>query len=140
MSDREIFLECACAASAEDLWRALVSPLLWWGEGVRLDARAGGDFHEPWRDASGEHHTRGKVLEIAPPHRLHLSWRDDDWSFGTEVTFSLHPDGEGCRLELLHAGWQDAPEEERGRLIDNHRAGWRYHLKNLVACAEGELP
>jgi len=139
MSDREIFLECASTASAEGLWRTLVTPALWWGEGVRLEARIGGDFHEPWRDASGEHHTRGKVLEIDPPRCLRLSWRDDDWAFGTEVTFTLHPDGDGCRLELRHSGWQDAPEAGCRELIGNHRAGWRYHLKNLIACAEGEL-
>ncbi|GAB4534098.1 MAG: hypothetical protein Tsb0019_35800 [Roseibium sp.] len=139
MSGTEIFLECACAASAERLWRVLVSPSLWWGEGVRLDARAGGDFHEPWRDASGEHHTRGKVLEIEPPRRLRLSWGDDDWSFVTQVTFTLHPEGDGCRLDLRHAGWQDAPADGRRKLTDNHRAGWRFHLKNLIACAEGRL-
>jgi uncharacterized protein YndB with AHSA1/START domain len=135
MSDPEIRLERSCGVAADRLWDVLVRPALWWGEDILLEPRPGGRFHEPWRDGDGQHHTRGTVLEIAPPRRLRLSWRDDDWDFGTEVTFEISEAGEGSLLQLRHTGWQAAPEDRRAGLLEDHRGGWAHHLGNLIACA-----
>ncbi|WP_269581011.1 SRPBCC family protein [Roseibium sp. Sym1] len=136
MSDPEIRLERTSKAPVDRLWETLVRPALWWGEDVLLEPRPGGLFHEPWRDVEGQHHTRGKVLEIEPPRLLRLSWRDDDWDFGTQVRFSLSGKGEGSRILMCHSGWQAAPEPRQAGLLDDHRGGWNHHLGNLVACAE----
>lgn len=96
MSDPEIRLERTSKAPVDRLWETLVRPALWWGEDVLLEPRPGGLFHEPWRDVEGQHHTRGKVLEIEPPRLLRLSWRDDDWDFGTQVRFSLSGKGKAA--------------------------------------------
>lgn len=136
MNEPDIRLERPCAVPVALLWNTLLRPELWWGEAVRLEAREGGLFHEPWRDGAGQHHTRGEVIEIVPPRCLTLSWRDDDWTFGTKVRFGLVPAGEGSLLQLHHSGWQAAPVDRRDQLLDDHRSGWSYHLGNLTACAE----
>lgn len=136
MSDPDIRLERASSAPVERLWEVLVHPALWWGEDVVLEPRPGGAFHEPWRDALGQQHTRGSVLDIAPPHRLCLSWRDDDWTFETAVRFALRAEGGGSRVDLCHSGWQAAPDAHRAKLLNAHRDGWTYHLANLASCAE----
>lgn len=136
MNDADILLERPCKVPVERLWETLLRPDLWWGDEVRLEPNEGGLFHEPWRDASGQHHTRGEVLEIAPPRLLRLSWRDDDWDFGTEVGFTLAMSGEGSLLRLRHSGWHGAPAALQGKLVGDHRVGWSHHLGNLIACAE----
>jgi len=55
----------------------------------------------------------GKVLEVVPDERLVLSW-------GVS-----RPEGEGTRVELVHA---DLPTEEE---VEQHRAGWRFHVGRL---------
>jgi len=136
MNEANILLARKCGVSEARLWETLVRPDRWWGKDIRLEAVEGGLFHEPWRDAAGQHHTRGEVLEIEPPRLLRLSWCDDDWDFGTEVCFSLAPDGEGCLLRLRHSGWHAAPAARQQQLVDDHRGGWSHHLGNLIDCAE----
>jgi len=136
MSEADIRLEKPCGVPVARLWETLLRPALWWGEDVLLEPRPGGTFHEPWRDAAGQHHTRGDVLEIVAPSLLCLSWRDDDWSFGTQVSFALSEAGEGSLLRLRHSGWEAAPDDRRPGLLDDHRGGWAHHLRNLAACAE----
>jgi len=136
MGDPEIRLEWPCGAAVERLWHVLVRPALWWGEDVLLEPRPGGAFHEPWRDGEGQHHTHGEIMEIDPPRQLRLSWRDEDWRFGTEVVFALSQTGGGSLIRLCHCGWQAAPAAQRARLVAAHRGGWDFHLGNLVACAE----
>jgi len=46
----------------------------------------------------------------------------------TEVEISLHPLGEGVRLDLRHEGWGDGPEWEEA--LGGHFAGW---LQGLAA-------
>lgn len=136
MSGVQINLEKDCGAPATRLWNVLIEPGLWWGEDVLLEPRPGGRFHEPWQDDTGQHHTRGRVLEIEPNTLLRLSWQDDDWTFRTEVQFRIEGQERRARIHLAHSGWQDAPEDLRSKLIDDHRGGWSYHLTNLVSAAE----
>ncbi|WP_422377285.1 SRPBCC family protein [Roseibium sp.] len=136
MGELVIELEQACRSPVDGLWATLLTPSLWWGEGVLLEPHSGGAFHEPWRDAEGEHHTRGQVLAIEAPSRLRLSWRDDDWDFDTRVSFSLSGDATGSRIELRHEGWQHAAAERQVPLMHAHRGGWAMHLRNLVEHAE----
>ncbi len=135
MQDLEILLEKTCGAPVSRLWEVLIMPASWWGSDVRLDPQPGGLFHEPWRDEAGPHHTRGKVLKCDAPHLISLSWRDDDWSFSTQVTLRLSECGVGSTLQLHHTGWEAAPASARNALLDGHLRGWAFHLENLVAQA-----
>jgi uncharacterized protein YndB with AHSA1/START domain len=80
--------------------------------------------------------TRGTVLRIEAPHRLDLSWRDDDWPEATEVSMLLESRGESTRLQLCHAGWARLGAEGEA-LAEAHRTGWAAHLRALRHHAEG---
>ncbi|MET1411491.1 SRPBCC domain-containing protein [Roseibium sp. HPY-6] len=138
MRDDELMLEQSCAVPVVKVWKTLIRPNLWWGDGVLLEPHEGGTFYEPWRDNAGQHHTRGQVLKIEPPHLLRLSWRDDDWRFETEVSIQLVENGEGSLIVLAHRGWSGAPETSRAELVSAHRGGWQHHLNTLSARAEAQ--
>ncbi|WP_284163710.1 SRPBCC domain-containing protein [Frigidibacter sp. SD6-1] len=130
-------LERSVAVPVSRLWAVLVEPSLWWGPDVVIEARPGGLFREPWRDATGAAHaTRGRVILADPARRLVLDWADEDWTFVTEVCFDLTAAGETSRLGLTHSGWEGAPEHGRAALIAAHERGWSFHLDNLKAAAE----
>lgn len=74
----------------------------------------------------------GEVLEVVPDERLVLSWgvsegRQAEWfpTGSSTVSFELRPEGEGTRVELVHA---DLPTEKE---VEQHRAGWRFHAGRL---------
>ncbi|MGE4366695.1 SRPBCC family protein [Thermomonas sp.] len=126
------------AAPIETVWACLTDAeavACWFGAHMRLDARAGGGFVETWRDGDRTVTTRGTVLRIEPPHRLDLSWRDDDWPEATEVSIALEPRGTSTRLRLCHAGWTRLGAEGEA-LAEAHRAGWATHLRALRHHAE----
>jgi len=119
-------------------WRFLTDPehtARWWGGYVTLDARIGGAFVERWRDGDREVVTSGEVLRCEPPHRLELSWADDDWNATTHVTFTLDTAHDGSRLTLVHDGWECLPADDHLTLLDAHEAGWRHHLESLTCYA-----
>ncbi|MDH3195229.1 MAG: SRPBCC domain-containing protein [Hyphomicrobiales bacterium] len=101
----------AVRADAATVWGCLVEPRAWWNGKVDLDARPGGTFTEPWTDEKGKRHvTRGSVIAFHPPHGLVLAWADE--------------------------GWRNAPAARRLRLMKDHCAGWKHHLKALANFAE----
>ena len=61
----------------------------------------------------------------AAPERVY-TWRWEGVPSATLVTVEFHPDGEGTRVELHHAGFPD----ERDR--DMHADGWGACLDNLA--------
>jgi uncharacterized protein YndB with AHSA1/START domain len=135
--EHEIRVQQATAASRVRVWEALIRPALWWSDEVLLEPEIGGAFLELWHDAAGDRRTLGKVTALEPPHRLELSWKDHDWSFETAVAIAIDvSSGDTALVTLRHYGWQGAPAADRQRLMDDHRAGWARHLKNLASCAE----
>lgn len=118
----------ACLTGAEAVRR-------WFGAHMQLDARPGGGFVEAWADGERTVTTTGEVLRFEPPHRLDLSWRDEDWPAATLVSITLEPVGETTRLRLRHNGW-DALGDGAAALAEAHRAGWRAHLRSLRQFAE----
>ncbi len=118
----------------ETAWEALTgsdSISKWWGTYVSLDARPGGAFREVWRDGGRDVVTSGTVVGFAPPRRLELTWKDDDWTVETRVTISLAEEGGSTALELVHEGWDRFPAEEGASLGRAHAAGWDHHLDSL---------
>lgn len=107
----------------------------WFGAHMQFDARPGGGFVESWLDDDRTVTTSGEVLCFEPPHRLDLSWRDEDWPAATVVSITLLPADEATRLCLRHDGW-DALGTGGATLAEAHRAGWRAHLRSLRQFAE----
>lgn len=74
----------------------------------------------------------GEVVDVVPDERLVLSWgvsegRQAAWfpAGSSTVSLELRPEGDGTRVELIHA---DLPSEEE---VEQHRAGWRFHVGRL---------
>lgn len=70
-----------------------------------------------------------EVLELRPPRRLMISWRDANGgsSLDSTVAWTLQPEGRGTRLLLEHAGFDpDDPTHQFSRRVMN--GGWRSHV------------
>jgi uncharacterized protein YndB with AHSA1/START domain len=72
----------------------------------------------------------GVYREVAGPDRLVHSWLVGGDENETLVSFELHPDGAGTRLELTHTGFADS--EDRGQ----NEGGWKHQLDRLVAALD----
>lgn len=120
------------------VWGALVHPDQqsgWWPH-MHLEAVVGSRFEERWSDASGRPVlTSGTVVVVSPPHRMSLTWSDDDWDFETEVHFLLDPSAFGTCIRVIHRGLQQSSAP--ATVIAAHRDGWRHHLLALKRFCAG---
>ncbi len=74
----------------------------------------------------------GRILELEPGRRLvhGWAWEGVDASAPTIVTWSVEPlAGGGCRVRLLHAGWDEAGAGRAAR--DDHERYWTGYLDDL---------
>ncbi len=72
-------------------------------------------------------HSRGRLLACEPPHRLVITWDEDENGNGSEVTFDLQPDGDEVLLTLTH---QRLPSRDA---LVSVASGWHTHLAVLRA-------
>ncbi len=126
----------------ERLWTALTSPEFtrqyWFGMHQETEWKPG----SPWRLVfpDGRIADAGEVVEVDPPKRLVLNWRNE---FRPELkvegysrcTMELEPVAEAVKLTITHA--IDAPESKFVQAVSN---GWPLILSNLKSLLEtGEL-
>jgi uncharacterized protein YndB with AHSA1/START domain len=109
--------------------RALVR---WWPDVAELEPRLGGRVRFAFR--GGASIVTGELTRFEPPRALGLTWvRAETPGVTTSVEFTITPlDGGRSRVEVVHAGWEAAPE-----LRPMHDAGWAHFLGSLAALAEG---
>ena len=93
---------------------------------IVLEARVGGLIFEEHRD--GRRFGWGEVLECEPPARLRFSWHPGrEPATAQIVELRFVPEGDGTRLELRAAGWENwgrgAARARRG-----YDVGWGYVL------------
>lgn len=102
----------------------------WLGQHADLDPTPGGRFAV---DVAG-HPIRGEYLDVAPPHRVVVSWgfpASEVLPAGAStVEFRLTPIRGGTRVDLFHAGLPDS--EVRG-----HADGWANFLPRLAIVGAG---
>ena len=104
----------------------------WWGKGVLLHSRQGGEFFGPWTDKYGRpHKTRGTVTAVEPRERLQIEWQDESWPKATRVEFLLSNAEGGTKLYVQHSGWEIFGDDVRGQLVNEHREGWRDIMNNF---------
>lgn len=116
-------------APPERVFQLLTEPdelVRWWPDTAEIDARVGGQFRFAFR--GGEAVVTGEVARFDPPGALALTWfpsgRPD---VETRIEFTIEPHGDGgCRVEVVHSGWEDAPE-----LRPMHDEGWAHFLGRL---------
>jgi len=125
------------------VFAALIEPgavAQWWGPDAgpvliaEIDPRVGGRFKVRFRMLNdSEHESTGTFLEVAPPHRLRMTWR---WTGGeedpgeSELSFALREIPEGTELTLTHALLHDDASSL------SHEEGWTGSLEKLVALLE----
>lgn len=135
--------------SPDRLWEALTTPEFtkryWFGSHQETDWKVGSSWRLVFPD--GRVADTGEVLEIDPPRRLVLKWRNE---FRPEVkaegytrcTFEIDREGEMVKLTITHEA------ERPHKLIEAVSNGWPRvlsSLKSLLETGEGlprtdELP
>ena len=124
--------------SANELWNALTNPEVmkryWFGFHQESDWKAGSAWklmHPDGRVADA-----GEVVEIDPPKRLVLKWRNE---FKPELkaegysqcVFEIEPTGEAVKLTVSHS-----IERDKAKFIEAVSGGWPRILSNLKSLLE----
>lgn len=94
-----------------------------------LEPRPGGRYRIEMRDPKGDAHiVVGAFREVRAPEQLAFTWtwEGKEADGETLVTVTLHPDGGGTRLVLIHERFTSA------ELRDKHLHGWTGCLDRLA--------
>ena len=122
----------------EKLWQALIDPAFtrryWCDTRQESEWKAGASWRIMIPD--GRVADSGEVVEIEPPRKLVLKWRNE---FKPEVraegysrlTYQLEPVGESVRLTVVHE--MDRPDS---KLIEGVSGGWPHILASLKSLLE----
>jgi len=132
------------AASAERVWRALISPEFsrqyFSGYAVEVESRVGGALRVSAPD--GSPHITGEVIVWDPPRRLSMTW-NVGWPGlvealgGTLVTYELEPAGDAVRLTMTEAHERPLDDD----ILSGGRLGWPAILSSLKSLLEtGRAP
>jgi uncharacterized protein YndB with AHSA1/START domain len=141
MSDTKFFYVTYIRTSQERLWEALTRPEFamqyWFGFRPECEWRPGASWKLMFPD--GRVGDSGEVLEIDPPRRIVLKWRNEIWpelraEGFTRCTFVLEPDGEMVKLSITHEA-----EQPHG-LIKRVAGGWPQVLSSLKTLLETGTP
>ena len=122
----------------EKLWQALIEPEFTRQYWVETWQDCQWTVGSPWKlmIPDGRVGDSGEVLEIDPPRRLVLSWRNE---FKPELrvegysrmTYELEPQGEAVKLSVMHE-----IDFENSKLIDGVSSGWPNILASLKSLLE----
>jgi uncharacterized protein YndB with AHSA1/START domain len=126
----------------EKLWRALLEPeftrQFWCETWQDCEWRPGAS----WRLMTPDGHVAdvGEVLEIEPPRRLVVSWRnklfaDMEAEGDSRMTYELEPQGESVKLSLIHE-----IARPDSKLIQSISNGWPAILSSLKSLLETGEP
>jgi uncharacterized protein YndB with AHSA1/START domain len=131
----EIRLSIVVAAPPAAVFRTLVEPELinkWVGsDKARVEPRVGGVYSFGWSyELDGTQVEGGpmRILEIDPDRKLVVDWPDwrgDATVTGQSVSFTLHPEGTGTRVDLVHAGFTRPTD------ISDYPFGWGHFLGEI---------
>ena len=124
------------------LWRALTDPKFtrqyWCGTSSESTWKAGAEWKLMIPD--GRVGDAGEVVEVDPPKRLVLKWRNEfrphlKAEGYSRATFDLEPDGDMVKLTILHE--MNRPGSQ---FIDAVSSGWPLILASLKSLLETGHP
>jgi uncharacterized protein YndB with AHSA1/START domain len=138
MPGRQFVYVTYIRTTTEKLWQALIDPKFtrqYWCETVQeSDWKPGSSWRIMIPD--GRVGDAGEIVEIDPPKKLVLTWRNEfvpelrEEGF-SRLTYELEPVGESVKLTLTHE--TDRPES---KLIDAVSTGWPHILASLKSLLE----
>jgi uncharacterized protein YndB with AHSA1/START domain len=124
-------------ATPRQVWDALLKPEFtsryWFG----VTMESGWQPGSPWKmlHADGSITDTGEVLEIDPPRRLVLKWRNELPAMKhegyTRCTFAISAYGDQTRLEVVHEA-----ESDNSKTIAAVSGGWPLVLSGLKTLLE----
>jgi uncharacterized protein YndB with AHSA1/START domain len=125
-------------ASPEAAWAALTDPAQvarWFAEPTPLGDGEGSAYAIDFGDGNV---IDGVIRELIHGRRLTYTWQ---WRgqepAATLVTWEVEAlEGEGTRITLTHAGWDEAGADEGIR--DDHAGYWEGYLADLLDLLDGE--
>ncbi len=123
----ERLMTCAPAT----VWEALTTPeglARWMQSEAVVEPRVGGRFRLAFH--GGEHVMDGQITAWSPPDLLEYTWPEAQAGGDSLVRFELSPQGEGCRLVLIHT-------LKAGGDLADFASGWHWHLDALDDAVKG---
>ncbi len=141
-SGREFVYVTFIRTTQDKLWSALTDPEFmrryWFGMHIETDWKAGASWRLAFSD--GRTADRGEIVEIDPPRRLVLTWRNE-WKpelkleGDTRCTMDLEPMEGAVKLTVTHAS-----DRAESKFIEAVSGGWPRILSNLKSLLEtGEI-
>jgi uncharacterized protein YndB with AHSA1/START domain len=127
--------------TAEKLWQALTEPeftrLFWCETWQDSEWKPGASWRLMTPDGRVADH--GEILEIDPPRRLVLTWRNELFpemqaDGESRLSYELEPTGESVKLTLIHE--IDKPESKLIGAVSNGWPGILASLKSLLETGE----
>ncbi len=113
-------------ASIDKVWQALTEPkiITKWGAGkTTMDDKVGTKF-TLW---GGDIH--GKNTKVVKNKELVQDWSSGDWEKPSKVTFTLTPQDDGVKVDLLH---EEVPDKEANEITDGWKQYYLGPLKDLL--------
>ena len=122
----------------EKLWKKLtetgVAREFFWATALDAEWKVGA----PWKivGADGEVKDSGEIVEIDPPRRLVLKWRNEfkpelKAEGDSRMTYELEPKGEMVKLSVLHE-----MDMGQSKFIQQVSSGWPIILSSLKSLLE----
>jgi uncharacterized protein YndB with AHSA1/START domain len=99
---------------------------------VSVDWRVGGTASER---VKGEWVAWADIFEYDPPHGFAMRWHVNAENPATELRLRFEPDGNGTRVELVHAGWESYPDGGARESV-GYTSGWEVVLGHYTAHVE----
>jgi uncharacterized protein YndB with AHSA1/START domain len=137
--DAVVVVEQFVRASAATVFSFFAEPrrwLQWQGVEATIDFQPGGIFR---MKMAGGTYASGRIVEVAPPQRVVLTWVWEGDEHGvppgsSTVEIELTPVDDGTLVRLTH---RDLPDSAARH---DHGDGWTAYLGRLAAVAEGREP
>ncbi|MGA3012359.1 MAG: SRPBCC family protein [Terracidiphilus sp.] len=142
MADSQFVYVTFIRTTPEKLWCALIEPeftrQFWFDTTQKSDWKPGASWQIAFSD--GRVGDTGEIVEIDPPRRLVLKWRNELFPEMTaegysRMTYELEPAGECVKLTLTHV--MDKPDS---KFIKGVSKGWPIILSSLKSLLETGKP